>query len=115
MRSSKTSILVSLLVLAVLAALRIAAQGILTGTLPDPYGDEIVRTLGVLTVVAAFVVLDRIIRYFYWDGYLRRKRNRETPALIEDILTIALIVLGASIGLSFEAGLAFTGVLTAGG
>ena len=82
---------------------------------PAPYAAGLISALGVLTLVAAAIAIDRMIRYFYWDGHLRRKRKRDTPALIEDILTIALVVLGASIGLFFEAGVSFTGLLTASG
>jgi small-conductance mechanosensitive channel/CRP-like cAMP-binding protein len=115
MRHTRGSIILSLLALALLATLRFTASGVITREIATPYGEGIVSALGVLMVIAAFVSLDRLIRFFYWDGYLRRKRNRDTPALIEDILTIALVVFGASIGLSFEAGVSFTGVLTASG
>ena len=113
--STKTSIASALFTLAFLTVLRIGGANLIMAAVPAPYGPGLVSTLGVLAVIAAAVVVDRLVRYFYWDGYLRRKRRRETPALIEDIFTIALLVLGASIGLFFEAGVSFTGLLAASG
>ena len=52
---------------------------------------------------AGFVV-DGLIRYFYWHRYWRRRRNRETPALIRDILTVAIVLLGLSLGLWWQEG-----------
>ncbi len=106
-------VIVSLLVLALLAAARFAgADAILAAT---PYGVRLVSALGVVTAIAAGIALDRLVRAFYWDGYLRRRRGRETPAVIESLLTIALILLGASAGLYFEAGVSFAGLMTASG
>jgi small-conductance mechanosensitive channel/CRP-like cAMP-binding protein len=111
----KFGILSSLVALVLLAVFRAAWGNLIRATFPAPYGQGIVSALGVLTVVAVAILIDRLIRVFYWDGYLRRKRKLETPALIEDILTIALVVFGASIGLSFEAGVSFAALLTASG
>src|SRR5258706_8950141 len=115
MKSSRTSVASAFVPVLVLAVIRVAGAKLIMTAMPAPYGAAAVSTLGVLAVVAVAVVIDRLVRYFYWDGYLRRKRKRETPALIEDILTIALLVLGASIGLFFEAGVSFTGLLAASG
>jgi small-conductance mechanosensitive channel/CRP-like cAMP-binding protein len=115
MKSTKSSIASAFVPLVFLAVLRIAGANLIMTTVPAPYGAGMVSALGVLAVIAVAVVVDRLVRYFYWDGHLRRKRRRETPALIEDIFTIALLVLGASIGLFFEAGVSFTGLLAASG
>src|SRR5258706_7407002 len=115
MKSSRTSVASAFVPLLFLAVLRIAGSKLIMTAVLAPYGAGLVSALGVLAMIAAAVVVDRLVRYFYWDGYLRRKRSRETPALIEDILTIALLVLGASIGLFFEAGVSFTGLLAASG
>jgi len=115
MKSTRTSIASALVPLVFLAVLRIGGANLIMATVPAPYGAGMISTLGVLAVIAAAVVVDRLIRYFYWDGYLRRKRKLETPALIEDIFTIALLVLAASIGLFFEAGVSFTGLIAASG
>jgi small-conductance mechanosensitive channel/CRP-like cAMP-binding protein len=115
MKITRASIASSFVPLVLLVLLRVAGAKLIMTAIPAPYGAAAVSTLGVLAVVAAAVVVDRLVRYFYWDGYLRRKRKRETPALIEDLFTIALLVLGASVGLFFEAGVSFTGLLAASG
>ena len=115
MKSNGTSIVLALATLLLLAVLRAAGASAIMAAVPSPYGAGIISALGVLMAIAVAILLDRLIRFLYWDGYLRRKRKLETPALIEDLLTIALIVLGASIGLFFEAGVSFTGLLTASG
>src|SRR5262245_10468370 len=106
---------ISFIALLLLASIRIFAASALTASIPAPFGEAVVSAVGVLTIIAASVFIDRLVRYFYWDGYLRRKRKRNTPALIEDIFTIAVIVVGSSIGLFFEEGVSFTGLLTASG
>ena len=107
--------ILSFLVLALLAAARFAGAGAIIAAMPPHIGERVVSTLGVLMAIAAAIVLDRLIRALYWDGYLRSRLGRETPAVIETLLTIALIMLGASIGLYFEAGVSFTGLITASG
>jgi hypothetical protein len=91
MKITRASVAFSFVPLVLLAFLRIAGARWITTAIPAPYGAAMVSAVGVLAVVAIAVVVDRLVRYFYWDGYLRRKRKRETPALIEDILTIALL------------------------
>src|SRR5688572_28279902 len=107
--------LLSFFALAVLAMARFAGADAIVEAMPAHYGERLVNTLGVLTAIAAAIVLDRLVRAIYWDGYLRRRLKRETPAVIESLLTIALIMLGVSIGLYFEAGVSFTGLITASG
>ena len=115
LKGPRFGIVSSLAALAALAIARIAWGSAIAAELPAPYGMRIVNALGVLSIVALALLIDRLIRVFYWNGHLRRRRKLETPALIEDILTIALIVLGASVGLYFEAGVSFAGLLTASG
>jgi small-conductance mechanosensitive channel len=107
--------ILSLFVLAILATARFAGADAIMAAMPPHYGERVVNTLGVLAAIAVAIVLDRLIRALYWDGYLRRKLKRETPAVIESLLTIALVLLGVSIGLYFEAGVSFTGLITASG
>ncbi|MEI9995545.1 MAG: mechanosensitive ion channel family protein [Rhizomicrobium sp.] len=76
---------------------------------------EFSHGLVVAIVVAATLLVDGLIRHFYWLRYLQRRLNRETPALIQDILTIALVLLGLSIGLWWQEGFSFTGFVTASG
>ena len=46
----------------------------------------------------AAVFVDRLIRRYYWHGYLAQRRKREIPALIKDILTVVLVLLGLAVG-----------------
>src|ERR1700680_4958123 len=87
----------------VLLALRLGGKGPILGLIASPYDEIILHTIGVTLWGAVFVFLDRLIRRFYWEGYLRRRRKQDTPALIEDIVTAALVVTGISIGLVFDA------------
>src|SRR5579862_3806770 len=73
------------------------------------------RELTVAMVVAGGLFIDGLIRYLYWHRYWRRRRGRETPALIRDILTIAIVLLSLSLGLWWQDGLSFTGLITASG
>ena len=107
--------LFSILLLALLAFARFAEPGAVAAALSPPFGARLLSAIGILTAIAAAVVLDRLVRHFYWNGHLRRRRGRETPAVIEGLFTIALLLLGASIGLYFEAGVSFTGLVTASG
>src|SRR5258706_16301530 len=92
------------LALVLLVAARFGGSHAILASMPHPYGVRLVSALGVLTMVAAAIAVDRLVRAFYWDGYLRRRRGRETPAVIEGLMTIALVVLAVSVGLFFEAG-----------
>ncbi len=66
-------------------------------------------------MVSTTLLVDGLIRHFYWLRYLQRRLNRETPALIQDLLTIALFLFGLSIGLWWQEGFSFTGFITASG
>ena len=87
----------------------------LHGHLADPSITQIGHGLVVASVVAGALLLDGLIRHFYWLRYLQRRLNRETPALIQDLLTVVLVLLGASIGLSLEEDFSITGFITASG
>jgi small-conductance mechanosensitive channel/CRP-like cAMP-binding protein len=87
----------------------------LTGHLTPQAILSVNRELTVAMVVAAALFADGLIRYFYWHRYWRRRRGRETPALIRDILTLAIILLSLSLGLWWQEGLSFTGLITASG
>ncbi len=107
--------IVALLAVLILAALRFWAASEILARLPQPYGLFTLHLIGVAFIVAVAVLIDRLIRAIYWNGYLRRRRKRDTPALVEDVVTAALIVVGLSVGLSFEEGLSITGLVTASG
>jgi len=85
------------------------------GQLGPWYTVEVGHWLVIGSVVSVTLLIDGLIRHFYWMRYLQRRLNRETPALIQDILTIALFLLGLSVGLWWQEGFSFTGFITASG
>ncbi len=97
------------------ALLRFWADAAIVAHVPAPYGLFVLHAIGVALLVAGAFLLDRLIRALFWNGYLRHRRGQNTPALIEDIVTIALVVLGISLGLYFEEGMSVTGLVTASG
>lgn len=111
----RISTLLAFLALVLLLAARLGGSHWILASVHAPYGTRMINALGVLATAAAAFVIDGLVRIFYWDGYLRRKRGRHTPAVIEGMFTIALVVLAVSLGLFFEAGVSFAGVLTASG
>ncbi|HEX3810181.1 MAG TPA: mechanosensitive ion channel family protein [Rhizomicrobium sp.] len=104
-----------LVTLILLIAARFWGEPSLQTYIPKDYIDPIVHGLTIAIIVVVFVVVDRLLRRFYWHGYLRKRRERETPALIQDIVTISLVLLGLSVGLWWQAGLTLTGIAAASG
>jgi small-conductance mechanosensitive channel/CRP-like cAMP-binding protein len=68
------------------------------------------RLMTAALIIAMFLVLDRLVRRFYWEGYLRKRRNRETPKLIQDIVSIVLFAFGLGFALWWQEGLTLTGI-----
>jgi len=107
--------ILALIVTLILTVLRFWAQGQVLAAFPGSYGPVVLHAIGVAWIVAMAVLADRLIRLIFWDGYLRRRRGRATPELVEDLVTVALIILGLSLGLYFEEGMSVTGLVTASG
>ena len=108
-------ILWSFIALVILLAARLWGLGALEGHFSPADIAEIGHGLVVAMVVGATLLVDGLIRHFYWLRYLQRRLNRETPALIQDLLTVALFLFGLSIGLWWQEGFSFTGFITASG
>ncbi len=83
--------------------------------LTKAHADLVVQIVIISIIVTGAMLFDGLLRRFYWRGYLKRRRGQDTPALIQDIVTILLVVVSLSIGLSFIAGLSITGIATASG
>lgn len=98
-----------------LGLLRFWAGTQIMAAVPKPFGGFVLHAIGVLFFIAVALLVDRIVRALFWNGYLRRRRGKDTPALIEDIVTFALLILGLSLGLYFEEGMSVTGLITASG
>jgi hypothetical protein len=96
------------IILFLLLAARLWGLDALGDWISPAFKGELGHGIMVAAVVAITLFIDGLIRHYYWHRYLQRRRNRETPALIQDILTIALMLLGLSIGLWWEEGFSFT-------
>jgi small-conductance mechanosensitive channel/CRP-like cAMP-binding protein len=105
----------SLVATLILLAIKLWAGPAILAAIPKPYGEFIVEGFAIAFIVAIALVLDQIIRRFYWHGHLKKRLGRDTPNLIQDIVTIALVLVALSIGLSTQAGLSMTGIVTASG
>ena len=108
-------ILVALFLLLVLAGLRFWGADFLLAHVHGSYGEFTVHAIGVAFCVALALFVDQLVRIFYWELYLHRTRNRPTPALLRDLLTIAILLVGASIGLAVEEKFDFAWLITASG
>jgi small-conductance mechanosensitive channel len=108
-------ILFSIPVFVVLLALRFWGIGMAASHLDGAGIDALTRGLNVALVVAGGFIVDGLVRYFYWHRYWTKHRNRETPALIRDLLTIAIVLLTLSLGLWWQEGVSFAGLITASG
>jgi small-conductance mechanosensitive channel/CRP-like cAMP-binding protein len=94
---------------------RFAGGGLIAHYMPAAYAATTMHTLVIAFILAVALLFDRLLRIFYWVGYLEKRRKRETPALIQDIVTIIILAGGLSLGLALEAGLSLTGIATASG
>jgi len=61
-------------------------------------------------IVAMAFVIDRVIRHFYWEGHLKKRRNRETPKLVQDVLTVFLVAIAVTFALWLQEGLSLAGI-----
>jgi small-conductance mechanosensitive channel/CRP-like cAMP-binding protein len=103
------------LAIIVLLALELFLTPRLHSHLSAASADLTTHIIVIALIVAVAVLIDALIRHFYWRGYLKRRRGQDTPALIQDIVTILLVTAALSIGLSIESGLSIGGIATASG
>jgi len=99
----------------VLVAIRFWGIGLFSSHLDLAGIASVTRGLNVALVVASGFMIDGLVRYFYWHRYWLKHRNRETPALIRDLLTIAIATLALSLALWWQEGVSFAGLITASG
>jgi small-conductance mechanosensitive channel/CRP-like cAMP-binding protein len=104
-----------LAVIVVLLGLDLWAGPEIHDHLSKVYAALTMEWISISLIVAIALLGDSLLRRYYWHGYLRRRRGRDTPALIQDIVTILLVLIGLSIGLTYIAGLSVTGIVTASG
>ena len=72
--------------------------------------DNLTHVVTAALIISFFLLIDRLVRRFYWEGDLKRRRGRETPKLVQDIVTIVLIVIGITVALWWQEGLTVTGI-----
>ncbi|HVP85606.1 MAG TPA: mechanosensitive ion channel family protein [Rhizomicrobium sp.] len=65
-------------------------------------------TIGLIVCIAVFI--DRLGRRFYWEGHVKRRRGRETPKLLQDLVTILIVAMSVAVGLWWQEGLTLTGI-----
>ena len=98
-----------------LLALRIWGADALRHGLPEPFGALAVDTLGITLAVVVALVVDRLVAIIYWNGIFRRRKGHKAPALVRDLVTFTLLVIGLSVGLYAEVGVAASGLAAASG
>jgi small-conductance mechanosensitive channel/CRP-like cAMP-binding protein len=103
----------SFLILLVVVVVRAWHAEILDPFVPPNYQVAAHQAATVAIALALFFFVDRIIRRHYWHGYLRQRRNREAPAVVKDIVTLALLLLGLGAGLWWLNALSFPVLFTA--
>lgn len=72
--------------------------------------DNLTHVVTAALIISAFLLIDRLVRRFYWEGHLKQRRGRETPKLVQDIVTIVLVIVGITIALWWQEGLTLTGI-----
>jgi small-conductance mechanosensitive channel len=72
--------------------------------------DNLTHVVTAALIISLFLLIDRIVRRFYWEGHLKQRRGRETPKLVQDLVTILLVIVGITIALWWQEGLTVTGI-----
>lgn len=101
--------IITSIITAILLIVRIFGEPIIKHYTPD-HAERIEHfvTIGLIVCIAIFI--DRLGRKFYWQGYVKRRRGRETPRLLQDLVTILIIAMSVAIGLWWQEGLTLTGI-----
>jgi small-conductance mechanosensitive channel len=101
--------LFNVVILAALLALRIFGEPILKQYSPG-HTDDLIKLTTVALVVSAAFFIDQILRRIYWRGYLKRRSGRDTPKLVQDLVTVVIVAFAVASGLWWQEGLTLTGV-----
>ncbi|MGN6514291.1 MAG: cyclic nucleotide-binding domain-containing protein [Rhizomicrobium sp.] len=68
------------------------------------------RLLTTALIISFAFVVDRLVRRYYWEGHLKQRRNRETPKLIQDIITVCVVAIGITVALWWQEGITLAGI-----
>jgi len=93
----------------ILLLARLFGGPIITHYVPWSEGNVDRLVTSALIVAIAFVI-DQLIRRFYWEGHLKKRRNRETPKLVQDVLTVFLVAIAITFALWLQEGLSLAGI-----
>jgi CRP-like cAMP-binding protein len=96
-------------VAAVLLFARLFGDPLITHYAPGQEGN-VDRLITSALIVAIALVIDRLIRRFYWEGHLKKRRNRETPKLVQDVVTVFLVAIALTFALWLQEGLSLAGI-----
>jgi CRP-like cAMP-binding protein/small-conductance mechanosensitive channel len=72
--------------------------------------DEVMHLLTVALIISAALLVDRLARRLYWQAHVKNRRGRETPKLVQDLVTVAIVAVGLAIALWWQEGLTLTGI-----
>ncbi|MGD0144160.1 MAG: mechanosensitive ion channel family protein, partial [Rhizomicrobium sp.] len=70
----------------------------------------IMHLLTVALIVCAAILIDRLGRIFYWEGHVKKRRGRDTPRLVQDLVTVFILAIAVAIGLWWQEDLTLTGI-----
>ncbi len=92
-----------------LFAARLFGEPLIKHYAPD-HVDRIERFITIALIICLAILFDRIGRRFYWEGHVKKRRGRETPRLVQDLVTILIIAISVAIALWWQEGLTITGI-----
>ena len=72
--------------------------------------EAVMHLLTVALIICAAIILDRLGRRFYWEGHVKKRRGRDTPRLVQDLVTVFIIAVALAIGLWWQEDLTLTGI-----
>ena len=72
--------------------------------------NNLTRVITAALIISFAILIDRIIRRLYWEGHLKQRRGRETPKLIQDIVTVVIVAIAIAVALWWQEGLTLTGI-----
>lgn len=99
--------IVTLAIALVLLAVRILGAPLMDYYSPDHSLEKLVTIAFVISIA---LLIDQLVRRFHWSGYVKRKTGRETPKLLQDLVTLCIVALGLAVGLWWQEGLTLTGI-----
>lgn len=101
--------IVTFLITLFLLAARIFGEPLIKSYSPA-HTDALMRLITVALIISVALFVDRAARRFYWQGHVKRRRGRDTPKLVQDLVTVAIVAAGVAVALWWQEGLTLTGI-----